>query len=708
MLLYRQLLTLKQCTNKKTIPELSLIATHLPLINIPFMMGLWLKANTAKESRVINKVVVDGLGLIHSLIISTIIAFEYYFLYKLLYFTLYSSGLIETKEIDLNDSTWLDPAFYYLITIILLVPLSSLLIGFLQLRITNKFKSNQEYRKLSVRQVITAILIGIVLSWIIPTLTSFIASSLYLNRDRFIMSGEGMTPTIKAGDGAIINRNFDRDSLKRGQLLVFNSPIDTQNRLSRLIGLPGEKVIIENEYIRIVDSSGEENVLYEDYTFNFSTGWIPVDNLGPTFPCPPDERRLNRWEYQLDSNEIFVISDNRQQADDSRCFVDNSAGPGKITVDDVIGVVEKIYNSQSVAQSGVVRKVITPTYQYGLKTEPERIPISSRYYQAPSLISIESSVSNKPYGLVISDELPADANRISVYGKCEQGDIPVEIIARDKIVYEDGEEYQPRPLYQFEVVLNDQNICEQNEYQIKIFSDERLVAVDNPKYDFSKTKEKILKAENEFKPTLKSVIEDPSLVTTFDVQLDREQCAENDGDESKISKISPIKQISPTIWAQTTFGEVKREPESNYNAHTTYFYSDPEGQVPHPDLKPFEGGGCLFTRTQKIYWVNDNLIFAFHDGGHETYPLYSIWRDGEWVSIYDYFFKNYPELTIENGHATPLILTVSPDRFSLTETNYCCDSVPLRYPGKQVEFIFNSRTLDLIGTALTTRYQNLF
>lgn len=140
--------------------------------------------------------------------------------------------------------------------------------------------------------------------------------------------GSSMEPTLQEGDrlfilrlGKITANIFGTDYVpKRGEIIIFHNPGKNDKWIKRVIGLPGERLVIENNKITI-------------YNQEYPRGFEPNFNLDPPLPdFPLSEPRLDRTVNQ---GEVFVLGDNRLpgQSDDSR-------GPiGNIPVEDIDGVV---------------------------------------------------------------------------------------------------------------------------------------------------------------------------------------------------------------------------------------------------------------------------------------------------------------------------------------------------------------------------------
>ena len=108
-----------------------------------------------------------------------------------------------------------------------------------------------------------------------------------------------MENTILPGDNIFGFRvAYLFDEPERGDVIFFHFPDDeTQKYVKRIIGLPGEKVVIEGAKIYINDSEIplEENYLKEEW----------VAGIGP-------------YEFQVPEGCYFVLGDNRNSSADAR------------------------------------------------------------------------------------------------------------------------------------------------------------------------------------------------------------------------------------------------------------------------------------------------------------------------------------------------------------------------------------------------------
>lgn len=137
------------------------------------------------------------------------------------------------------------------------------------------------------------------IEWIIPVIAAFFIAMLV---NKFIIfnvyiPSTSMVPTINVGDRLMINRAYNKDNIKRGDILVFYSDELQETLIKRVIGLPGDKVIIKNG---IVNVNGQD--LEEDYVKNNDDS---------------DEELI----YDVPEGKYFFLGDNRPVSKDSRRWI---------------------------------------------------------------------------------------------------------------------------------------------------------------------------------------------------------------------------------------------------------------------------------------------------------------------------------------------------------------------------------------------------
>ena len=131
----------------------------------------------------------------------------------------------------------------------------------------------------------------------------------------FLVSGSSMEPNFKDGDYLLVDElSYRFREPSRGEVVVFRYPGDHKSYyIKRIIGLPGERIVVKNDSVTIYGADGKEIKLTEDYI------------SGMSIPKNVDEK--------LELNEYFVMGDNRDFSFDSRSW-------GPLTRGDVTGLVK--------------------------------------------------------------------------------------------------------------------------------------------------------------------------------------------------------------------------------------------------------------------------------------------------------------------------------------------------------------------------------
>lgn len=127
--------------------------------------------------------------------------------------------------------------------------------------------------------------------------------------------GESMIPTIKHNQFVLIDRRaYKRREPKRHDLVAFNAHVKGQHKffLKRVIGVSGDRVIIENNQVYVNDEQLDEPYLNETMI------------------------EIGRKDWTIPKGKLFVMGDNRNHSLDSRSI-------GLIDIEkDVLGVVKQI------------------------------------------------------------------------------------------------------------------------------------------------------------------------------------------------------------------------------------------------------------------------------------------------------------------------------------------------------------------------------
>ena len=129
----------------------------------------------------------------------------------------------------------------------------------------------------------------------------------------FYVEGQSMDPTFLEKEYLIIDEiSYRLKEPERGEVVVFKAPVTHNDYyLKRIIGLPGERVKVEDNKVIIYNNDNSQGVvIFEDYTAEEGTPGVTTVTLEP--------------------DEYFVMGDNRNASFDSRRF-------GPIKRDDIVG-----------------------------------------------------------------------------------------------------------------------------------------------------------------------------------------------------------------------------------------------------------------------------------------------------------------------------------------------------------------------------------
>lgn len=133
----------------------------------------------------------------------------------------------------------------------------------------------------------------------------------------YIVSGASMENTFQDFNYLIVDRlSYDFGDPQRGDVIVFDLPQDSGRALiKRVIGLPGETVILSGAAVTIVNDDYPEG-------FTLSEPYLSPENLGGT----------GNMRITLAQDQFFVLGDNRRVSADSRLW-------GALPRSDIVGRV---------------------------------------------------------------------------------------------------------------------------------------------------------------------------------------------------------------------------------------------------------------------------------------------------------------------------------------------------------------------------------
>ena len=132
----------------------------------------------------------------------------------------------------------------------------------------------------------------------------------------FLVSGASMEPTFSTGNYLLIDEvTYRLRAPERGEVVVFRYPNDPSvYYIKRIIGLPGERVIVKNGEIKIINGQHPDGIKIDETYLDI--------NL----------KTLGNIDSALDANDYFVMGDNRSFSYDSRSW-------GPLPKDNIVGIV---------------------------------------------------------------------------------------------------------------------------------------------------------------------------------------------------------------------------------------------------------------------------------------------------------------------------------------------------------------------------------
>lgn len=119
-----------------------------------------------------------------------------------------------------------------------------------------------------------------------------------------------MMPAFRAGDVVLVSRARPViEDLKRGDLVTFRSPEDGGRALKRVIGLPGDALVIKDSLLHVNGRAVREPYVDHDLIDGYYSR-----------------------TYTVPEGSVFVLGDNRGNSVDSRDY-------GSVGADDLLGRV---------------------------------------------------------------------------------------------------------------------------------------------------------------------------------------------------------------------------------------------------------------------------------------------------------------------------------------------------------------------------------
>ncbi|MEN9621744.1 MAG: hypothetical protein RLZZ67_178 [Candidatus Parcubacteria bacterium] len=128
----------------------------------------------------------------------------------------------------------------------------------------------------------------------------------------FVVNGGSMDTTFADGEYLVVDEiTYRFNEPQRGDVLIFKYPQDPSKYfIKRLIGLPGETVVVKNDVVMIINAENPKGIVLNEPYINSKSFLTKTETLS--------------------KDEYFVMGDNRGVSSDSRVW-------GPLPKDDLVG-----------------------------------------------------------------------------------------------------------------------------------------------------------------------------------------------------------------------------------------------------------------------------------------------------------------------------------------------------------------------------------
>lgn len=137
----------------------------------------------------------------------------------------------------------------------------------------------------------------------------------------YMVEGASMEPTLHNQEKIFVTKLILTDSFSRGEIVIIKGK--EKNYVKRIIGLPGDTIVMKNDKLTINGVLFKESYLSKNRALAKQRGDRLTGDFGP---------------ITVPKNKFFVMGDNRLYSKDSR------NGLGYFTKEDIIGQSEFVFS----------------------------------------------------------------------------------------------------------------------------------------------------------------------------------------------------------------------------------------------------------------------------------------------------------------------------------------------------------------------------